>query len=163
MGGGKQEPPGLRAGGLREDSRGKQPGLSPPVREALGAGVSRRLGLAPPSTLTGGLAWGGGLLGSPAAPSPGDLTSWHEPSPEEARDCWLGLPSDPGPPQATGIGHEELLTRTGQAPDSRSGSALLDRAGARTALRTFTPGARPRPPPRARAPRCALWGRGDAP
>lgn len=48
VGGGKQEPPGLRAGGLREDSRGKQPGLSPPVREALGAGVSRRLGLPRP-------------------------------------------------------------------------------------------------------------------
>lgn len=58
VGGGKQEPPGLRAGGLREDSRGKQPGLSPPVREALGAGVSRRLGRAPPSTLTRGACLG---------------------------------------------------------------------------------------------------------
>lgn len=102
-------------------------------------------------------------MGSPAAPSPRDLTSWHEPSPEEARDGWLGLPSDPDHPLATGVGHEVLFARTGQAPDSRSGSGLLDRARARTALRTFTPGARPRPPPRARAPRCELGGRRDAP
>ena len=72
LGGGKQEPPGLRAGGLREDSSGEADRAQPTCAGGAGCRCEREArGYPALHPDLGGLLGEGGLLGSPAAPARG--------------------------------------------------------------------------------------------